>query len=343
MSGTAQMGWRNSAWWRRQLHNLNRELWLVLAIFAIGLVLNFLLASGRMVLAFYTLPAIFSAYLYGRRHAVLTAFASAFLVILLTIWNPTILAGRMQMPAEDKWFDITVWGGTLVVSAFLMGTLYDRKEAHLRDLRSSYKGVLMMLQNIATDNMHAQNHPFRVAIMATKVAEEMGLEIQKIEDIYSAAMLHEIDKAGISWDMLYQTASLSREGVEEIEKKLRQGAVAATPGESSLRRIIRIILGYWVALDCAEKSQAPVGPLESRILLVTDTYDSLTSALRVRISPSEAMERIAQRAGIEYDVDVVNGMVRVFRKRGMDRLEPGCGLDDWETSPERFLDWAKTS
>ena len=45
-------------------------------------------------------------------------------------------------------------------------------------------------------------------------------------------------------------------------------------------------------------------------------YDSLTSAKDSRVSPSEAMERISQRAGIEYDADVVDAMVKVFRKRG---------------------------
>jgi HD-GYP domain-containing protein (c-di-GMP phosphodiesterase class II) len=47
-------------------------------------------------------------------------------------------------------------------------------------------------------------------------------------------------------------------------------------------------------------------------------YDSLTSAKDSHISPSQAVERISQRAGIEYDADVVDAMVRVFRKRGME-------------------------
>ena len=36
-----------------------------------------------MVLYFYTLPTVASAYIYGRRHATLTAFASVLLVVLL--------------------------------------------------------------------------------------------------------------------------------------------------------------------------------------------------------------------------------------------------------------------
>ena len=71
-------------------------------------------------------------------------------------------------------------------------------------------------------------------------------------------------------------------------------------------------------MEKAERSQKlPNAPLEARILLVADAYDSLTSAKDSRISPSEAVERISQRAGIEYDADVVDAMVKVFRKRGM--------------------------
>jgi len=53
--------------------------------------LNFLVASHRMVLGFYSLPTLFAAYVYGRRHAVLTAFASIFIVGLVLYNSPAIL------------------------------------------------------------------------------------------------------------------------------------------------------------------------------------------------------------------------------------------------------------
>jgi hypothetical protein len=333
MSSTAAMRsaaapGRRPAGWKRQLRQVNRELWLLLAIFVIGGVLNTLLASERMVLGFYTLPTVVSAYLYGRRHAVLTAFASVFLVVLLTLWNPAIFAGAVRVTGEDNWFDVTVWGGTLVVTAYLMGTLYERKEAHLRDLRHSYEGILTMLQTIATDNKYSQNHPYRVGIMATKVAEEMGLSARQIEEVRSAAMLHEVDKAGISWNMLYQAANMSEQEAEAARQELQQGRPAPV-GDTALRRIIAIILGHQVAMERAAKGAGPpAGPLESQILLVADAYDSLTSARTARIAPSEAMERIEQRSGIEYDAEVVEAMVKVFRKRGMERLEPAYPAGD---------------
>ncbi|MEO2197941.1 MAG: hypothetical protein ABGY72_17880, partial [bacterium] len=60
----------------RQLEQVNKERWLLLSLFAIAALLNFIVSSQRMVLGFYTLPTVASAYLYGRRHATLTALAS---------------------------------------------------------------------------------------------------------------------------------------------------------------------------------------------------------------------------------------------------------------------------
>jgi HD-GYP domain-containing protein (c-di-GMP phosphodiesterase class II) len=303
------------------LASVNRELWLLLGMFAIALLLNSVVAQHRMLLGFYVFPTIFSAYFYGRRHAVLTAVASVFLILVLAYLNPVVLGRSFDFIAEESWFDFTVWGGTLVVIAYLMGTLYDRKESHLRELRQSYEGILMMLQHIASDNKYSQNHPYRVSITASKIAEQMALNSERVEDIRAAALLHEIDKVGITNEMLYQAANMTPAELGEIQAYLAEGRELPPAKGGALRRIIPTLLAHHVLLEKLEQSQkAPNAPLEARILLVADVYDSLTSAKDARISPSEAMERISQRAGIEYDADVVDAMVKIFRKRGM---QPG--------------------
>ncbi len=304
-----------------RLGAVNRELWLLLGIFAIALLLNSLVAERRMLLGLYVLPTIFSAYFYGRRHAVMTAFASVFLILAIAFFNPVVRGRTFEFIAEEPSFDFVVWGGTLVVIAYLMGTLYESKEAHLRDLRQSYDGILMMLQHIASDNKYSQNHPYRVSLTASKIAEQMALGSQRVEDVRAAALLHEIDKVGITTEMLYAAANMSVQELHEMQTNLEQGREMRPAQGSTLRRAIPTLLAHHVLMEKAAQSQKiPNAPLEARILLVADVYDSLTSAKEARISPSEAMERISQRAGIEYDADVVDAMVKVFRKRGM---EPG--------------------
>ena len=72
------------------LERVNKELWVVLSLFAIALLLNQVIAAQRMVLSFYVLPTIASAYFYGRRHGTLTAFASVLLVVGLLLFRNSV-------------------------------------------------------------------------------------------------------------------------------------------------------------------------------------------------------------------------------------------------------------
>ena len=72
------------------LERVNKELWVVLSLFAIALLLNQVIAAQRMVLSFFVLPTIASAYFYGRRHGTLTALASVLLVVGLLLFHNSI-------------------------------------------------------------------------------------------------------------------------------------------------------------------------------------------------------------------------------------------------------------
>ena len=70
-------------------------------MFAIAGLLNVLADAQRVVLGFYTLPTVVAAYLYGRRHAVLTAYGSVLLALLVTAL-PTARTGEwmFQQPRQ---------------------------------------------------------------------------------------------------------------------------------------------------------------------------------------------------------------------------------------------------
>jgi small neutral amino acid transporter SnatA (MarC family) len=118
------------------MRKVNPELWLPLFLVATAAMLNFLVASQPMTLMFYFLPTLYSAYRFGRRHTTLTAIASVVLVVLLTYVNPTALVRPVNLPIDSRWFDLTIWGGILVVSSYAMGTLYERNEKNLHEVRN---------------------------------------------------------------------------------------------------------------------------------------------------------------------------------------------------------------
>src|SRR6266540_1154600 len=94
----------------RQLSQVNNELWLLLSIFVLTVVFNTLLDSHHMLLGLYTLPTLFSAYVYGRRHATLTALGSVLVVVLITYFNPAVFGHQAApLPISEKWFELSVW------------------------------------------------------------------------------------------------------------------------------------------------------------------------------------------------------------------------------------------
>src|SRR6476646_7100428 len=94
-----------------RIEEVNKELWVLLSLFAICLLVNLVVDGQRMVLSFYTLPTLGSAYYYGRRHATLTALGSVLLVVLMTWYNPVLFAAASMGAGfgSTRWLDITVW------------------------------------------------------------------------------------------------------------------------------------------------------------------------------------------------------------------------------------------
>ena len=308
---------------QQELERVNKELWLVFSLFVIAGLLNFLVSSQRMVLAFYTLPTVFSAYLYGRRHATLTAVASVLLVVLLGRANPlmfTDTSGESVLASE--WLDVTVWGGTLIVTAYLMGTLYEHKDRQLKELRETYHGILLILRHFISKDKYTENHSYRVAVYATKIAASLELDSERIEDVRAAALLHDIGKLDISRSILYKAARLTQEEFEEMQKHVNKGISMLEPVGGSLRRTLPIILAHHDKFDGSGYS-AKIGtqiPLEARIITVADVYDSLTSdrPYRKAMSPYEVREILVKGAGTEFDPTVVEAFLAAFRKGEME-------------------------
>ncbi len=310
--------------WIEQLSRVNRELWLVLSLFVIAALLNWLVESHRMVLGFYTLPTIFSAYVYGRRHAVLTAVGSVLLVIIVSRFNP-MLHAQAKAGELEQWFDLAVWAGLLIITAYAMGTLYERKEIHLIELRRTYFGVLTILQQFISNDKYTHNHSNRVAFYAGSIATRMGFEDERIDDIRAAALLHDIGKLDTSREILYKATSLSPTEMAEMRKHVRKGVAILEPVGGSLGRVIPIILAHHERHDGAgyESLKGEEIPVEARVLAVADAYDTLTSdrPYRRAVSPFEAKQLIIAGSGTSFDPKVVEAFVDAFTAREMEMPE----------------------
>jgi putative nucleotidyltransferase with HDIG domain len=304
-----------------RLEEVNKELWLLLSVFAICLVLNLVIDGQRMVLSFYTLPTLGSAYVYGRRHATLTAFGSVLLVCLMTWYNPVLFAstatGDVHIPAST-WLDITVWGGVLMITGYSMGTLYEHRATQITELRETYHGVLLILRHFIAKDTYTENHSYRVSVYAAKIASALDLLPDRVEDVRAAALLHDIGKLDVSRELLYKAARLTKEEYEQMQEHVSKGVAMLEPVGGSLRRVIPIVLSHHDKFDGSgyHPNRGDEIPIEARIISVADVYDSLTSdrPYRKAMSPFEAKEIIVKGAGTDFDPQVVDAFVDAFRR-----------------------------
>jgi putative nucleotidyltransferase with HDIG domain len=302
-----------------QLADVNKELWLVMSLLAIAAVANHLVAAQKVVLGFYTLPTIFAAYYRGRRHAVLTAAASALLVGLLSYINPDMWRDEsIGQIVNSRLLDITTWGLMLVLTAYAMGTLHERHESRTRELRHTYQGVLMILRQFISKDKYTENHSYRVSIYAVTLGHVMGLSHEQCEVIRAAALLHDIGKLDISRDVLHKAAQLSEQEIDEVKSHAERGVQLLAPVSTSMGRILPIILAHHDRFDGSgyHGKAAEQIPLEARVIAVADVYDALTSdrPYRKALPPSEARDVILAGQGTEFDPTVVAAFRRAYER-----------------------------
>jgi HD-GYP domain-containing protein (c-di-GMP phosphodiesterase class II) len=267
-----------------------------------------------MALMFYFLPTLYSAYRFGRRHAMLTALASVILVCVLTYLNPTIFTRQVNLPIDSRWFDVTAWGGILVVAGYAMGTLYERNEESMLELKAGYDGMLAILQQFITNQKYSEAHSYRIATYSTKIAESLGLDAGSTEDVRTAALLRNVNEMGISNEILYKAANLSQEDLQRGMRRSRNATDKARTIAGTLGRAIPIL----VAGQELMKSGASTvnAALEVQILVMAENYEALVGDSGGRkLSPVQAQEIIVKSSKKKYDSMVVDAFVRAFAQQ----------------------------
>ena len=296
------------------MNKTRKELLLLLSLFVIAAALQFFAGSLRMALCFYFLPALFSAYHFGRRHATLTASACIFLVVLLNFLNGLVPSHRTLVLPYENLFDLVVWGGILVVTSYAMGTLYERRQAMMADIRESFSSLLLVLQHFLANEKYSEDASYRVSMFATKIAEQMDLGAERVECVRSAALLRDLSKLGISNDILYKAADMSRaEVIASFAQRAQSDGRAQSMG-GRLRRVLPIIVAQQILAQ--EGARAINVPVEAHILAVADAYQRLTSGVDgKKFSPQQAEDMILAAADTKYNCGVVDAFMRAFSER----------------------------
>jgi HD-GYP domain-containing protein (c-di-GMP phosphodiesterase class II) len=197
-----------------------------------------------------------------------------------------------------------------------------RLTRELRELRSAVVSSFSQLLDLHDQNTGA--HSTRLAQWGVRVARDLGLSERGVADVEMGARLHDIGKVGVPDSILNKPAGLTTEERRIVRRHPEFGwtALRRLPGfaQSSLYVLHHHEnfdgTGYPARLKGAE---IPIG---ARIVSVIDAYDAMVSVrpYRVKLRASEAIRRLHQSSGTQFDPSVVTAFIRVAETEMKPRL-----------------------
>ncbi len=215
-------------------------------------------------------------------------------------------------------------------------------------LRSAYLSTIQMLGDaIAAKDPFLGGHSRQVSGYVASVAERLGIEPRRREELIFGSLLHDIGKIGISERILLKPAGLTPEerAIVELHPRIGYRLVSRIP---ALEPIAGGVLHHHERFDGTGYPARLRGeqiPIEARIICVADSFSAMTQdrPYSQRLSLEAACVELERCAGSQFDPEVVRVFVDEVRSAGGearweegDRGDLGEALGDTELTLHRM-------
>jgi HD-GYP domain-containing protein (c-di-GMP phosphodiesterase class II) len=191
---------------------------------------------------------------------------------------------------------------------------------------SSYEGlertfvstVEALANALEANDEYTSKHARWITDLALRVGAELGLDDAALKRLELGALLHDIGKIGIPSDVLSKPGRLTIEErtVIQAHPTLGERIIAPIHRLQDVRPIVRHCHERWDGRGYPDGLAGEDVPLESRIILVCDAYHAMTTdrPYRKRLGHPEAVRRLRDGAGTQFDPRVVDVCLRVLNE-----------------------------
>jgi putative nucleotidyltransferase with HDIG domain len=211
---------------------------------------------------------------------------------------------------------------------------FARRTVQSRDLLETSRELEQsLLDTIETLNAaveardpYTAGHSQRVRRVALAVGRAMGLPVDRLGALGTAALFHDIGKIGMPDSILTKTDILTRDEQAVMREHVTRGAdiVAKFPQFQRAIPAIRHHHERWDGVGYPDGLAGEDIPLEAAIIGLADAWDAMTTDRPYAPSQTlnEAMMQIRAGRGKQFSPAVVDAFWEVARKRPADVLPP---------------------
>lgn len=275
------------------------------------------------------LPALANAAFRGGTGAALAAngLVAAGYLTLVVAFDAT----RVQAVTSEL---VSAYASLLLFTAlsWLLGSqaaanrkLLETVERQAAALEAAVDQVAALLaQSLEAKERFNRGHAQRVAALAVKVGENLGLSPQELKVLYRAALLHDAGKVAVAEVVLNQPEELPQDAKALLRRQLSQ-AVAGLRRVELLKEVMAIVEAVGERWDGNTQGEFAgrlglVGeqiPLASRIIAPVCAYDAMVHAKpwRTPRTREEAVAELWRCSGSQFDPRVVQALTEILRER----------------------------
>jgi HD-GYP domain-containing protein (c-di-GMP phosphodiesterase class II) len=223
----------------------------------------------------------------------------------------TIAAGgrveRLEVRRQDELGELA--GAFNTMGQQIARQLGENAEAYARLDEAYLETVTALAAAMEAKDHYTADHAASLAGMALAIGRRLGLGEEELRELNYAAILHDIGKIGVPGRILNKPGPLDTEEFAVMAQHTVIGEQIIENMEH-LRPVARIVRSAHERYDGKGYPDGLAGeaiPFRSRILLVCDAYDAMTSdrPYRTALSADEALTELCACAGSQFDPVVV--------------------------------------
>jgi HD-GYP domain-containing protein (c-di-GMP phosphodiesterase class II) len=276
----------------------------------------------------YYFVVLAAAVLYGPLAGTLTGALSAVLAEPVAL----LVLGRFD-DVDEGWL---LRAFAMMLVGWLTGRLTRALLDRVEELeRLNEETIFAFVRAIDARDPYTARHSEKVAHYAVSLARALGLPPADCERIHLSGMLHDVGKVALERSILHKPGTLTADEWEQVREHPARSAHII----GAVARFACYVPGARHHHERYDGRGYPDGlagraiPLDARILAVADAYDAMTSdrSYRPALEHREAIERLQQDSGTQFDPDCVRAFVALDLDRVAGRADEALVplLDLW--------------
>jgi len=218
-----------------------------------------------------------------------------------------VILGESRSPAREPITKEKIKFCHAMISQAAAAIENSRFRDHL--LEQAKEAVLAMAEAVDKKSPWTAGHSRRVTEFALAIAGELHWTAEQLDELRLTGLLHDIGKIGTPGTILNKEGKLTDDEYAVIKKHPDDGAHII----SRMKQLRGLIPGirhhheWYNGMGYPDGLKGEEIPLAARILAVADAYDAMTAdrPYRKGLSCTEALERLRNAAGEQFDPDIV--------------------------------------